>query len=404
MLQQSRRGLLIAWSVLVAIVFSHVAVAVQINEIRIDQPGQDNDEYFELVGSPGESLDGLTYLVIGDNTELRGNSSDGIIEMALDLSGLEIPNSGFFLAARGSFSIGLIAPDWITSLNFENPDNVTHLLVEGFTGADGMDLDTDNPVGNANAPGIDDGVLDVLPWTNVVDAVGIVGNRNPEPGAADWFYGDALGFVDVGPAGSFAPAHVYRETNANSPWVIGTFSPTDMAAHDTPGESNAEGNPGTICDFNASSTCDLVDINSLTAVGDLVAGVPVGIANAEFDLNGDNSVDQGDITVWLEVAAELAGLPSAYLRGDLNLDQVVNVLDLNSLGIHWQQNGRVYSEGDINGDGRVDVSDLNLLGVNWRNNNLGLPAPAESIPEPCGPCNGLVVLFVLICTRRRVNR
>ena len=38
----------------------------QLNEIRIDQSGTDDDEYFELTGTPSSSLDGFTYLVIGD--------------------------------------------------------------------------------------------------------------------------------------------------------------------------------------------------------------------------------------------------------------------------------------------------------------------------------------------------
>ncbi|HEC20550.1 MAG TPA: hypothetical protein ENI97_14630, partial [Gammaproteobacteria bacterium] len=41
------------------------AQAILINEIRIDQPGPDRDEYFELAGIAGESLDGLSYLVLG---------------------------------------------------------------------------------------------------------------------------------------------------------------------------------------------------------------------------------------------------------------------------------------------------------------------------------------------------
>lgn len=40
--------------------------SVLINEIRVDQPANDNDEYFELYGSSGTSLNGLAYLVIGD--------------------------------------------------------------------------------------------------------------------------------------------------------------------------------------------------------------------------------------------------------------------------------------------------------------------------------------------------
>ena len=35
---------------------------IVISEIRIAQPGQDTDEYFELRGPPGASLDGVTYI------------------------------------------------------------------------------------------------------------------------------------------------------------------------------------------------------------------------------------------------------------------------------------------------------------------------------------------------------
>ena len=39
-----------------------------INEIRIDPPGSDTEnEYFELTGTPGASLNTLTYIVIGDD-------------------------------------------------------------------------------------------------------------------------------------------------------------------------------------------------------------------------------------------------------------------------------------------------------------------------------------------------
>ena len=58
------------------------AQTVTISEIRIDQPGSDNDEYFELAGAPGTSLDGLTYIVIGD-----GTNGSGVIEAVVPLTG-----------------------------------------------------------------------------------------------------------------------------------------------------------------------------------------------------------------------------------------------------------------------------------------------------------------------------
>src|SRR5262245_57536207 len=99
-----------------------------INEIRIDQTGADNDEYFELAGTPGASLDGLTYLVIGDGTAAQAS---GVIETAVSLSGKSIASDGLFLVTEGTFTFAPIATvDFVgpgsNPLNFENDDNVTH--------------------------------------------------------------------------------------------------------------------------------------------------------------------------------------------------------------------------------------------------------------------------------------
>lgn len=150
-----RRGALSAlatglFTLMLATVWSTSAeaqVAVTISEIRIDQPSTDNDEYFELAGAPGTSLDGLTYVVLGD-----GTGGSGVVEAVVDLTGLVIPASGYFVAAESSFSLG--TADLTTTLNHENDDNVTFFLVEGFTGANADDLDIN-----------DDGALDVTPWT-----------------------------------------------------------------------------------------------------------------------------------------------------------------------------------------------------------------------------------------------
>ena len=149
------------------ILFTTAAHAQVISEIRIDQPSTDVDEYFELAGNAGDSLGGLTYIVIGD-----GSGGSGVIESVTDLSGSALDADGFFVAAEASFTLG--TADLVATLGFENSDNVTHVLVSGFSGAIGDDLDTD-----------DDGTLDVLPWTSVIDAVGLV----ETPGSGDQFYG-----------------------------------------------------------------------------------------------------------------------------------------------------------------------------------------------------------------------
>jgi uncharacterized protein len=181
---------------------------VSINEIRIDQPSTDNDEYFELAGAPGTDLSSYTYIVIGD-----GTGGSGVIEAVVDLSGRSINTDGFFVAAESTFS--LATADFTTSLNFENSDNVTHLLVTGFSGANGDDLDTN-----------DDGILDSTPWASIVDSVALVETL----GSGDQIYSATT----VGPDGSFVPGHAYDCVEDG--WLIGAFDP--IGGDDTPGAVN----------------------------------------------------------------------------------------------------------------------------------------------------------------------
>jgi predicted extracellular nuclease len=215
--KRTRLSILLVLALITALVPITAAPAaaddpITISEIRIDQPGTDNDEYFELAGTPGAALDGLTYVVIGD-----GTGGSGVIENVTDLTGQSIQGSGFFVAAEGTFTLG--TADFTTGLNFENSDNVTHLLVSGFSGSDGDDLDTN-----------DDGTLDVTPWTAVVDSIALVEEENP-PAATEFHYGPP----SIGPDGSFVPAHVFACTE----WQIGPFDPA--GGDDTPGAANACG-------------------------------------------------------------------------------------------------------------------------------------------------------------------
>ena len=180
-----------------------------INEFRIDQLGADNDEFFELAGTP-QPLDGLTYIVIGD-----GTGGSGVIEAVADLTGSSIGPSGFFVAAEATFTIGIA--DLITNLNFENSDNVTHLLVRDFTGLDGDDLDID-----------DDGILDATPWSEIVDCIALIETI----GTGEFTYCSDT----IGPDATFVPAAVER-----CPDVIGNFAIGNIDATlglDSPGALN----------------------------------------------------------------------------------------------------------------------------------------------------------------------
>jgi len=209
--------------------------AATINEIRIDQGGSDNSEYFELAGAPGESLMNIWYIVLGDTgggtAGDNGFGDSGIVEAAVNLTGNSIAADGFFLAAESNFENGSgdvfdgVTPDLTSSFSFENSDNVTHLLVNSFTGSVGDDLDTN-----------DDGALNTTPWSSVLDAVGLLETAQPPAASGeDWLYAVSLGGTNIGPNGTFVPAHVFRNPDGTGAFSIGDF---DIGTDDTPGASN----------------------------------------------------------------------------------------------------------------------------------------------------------------------
>ncbi|MBK8269814.1 MAG: lamin tail domain-containing protein [Planctomycetes bacterium] len=244
--------------------------SVIINEIRADQTGTDTSEYFELAGPAGTLLNGLTYVTIGDDTAGDGSmaigSRSGVIERAISLTGHIIPADGRFLAVTGTFvlqgpSAGHI-PDFVFDLNtggggvFENSDNVSHLLVADFTGAEDGLVDDDR-----------DGVLNaVMPWAALRDWVSLVEMDPPTTEFDEWVY-DFSAFnpngAIIGPDGSIAPEHVYRNNptlntdGAGTPWQIGPIDPA--VGDDTPGVPNViQGaccNGGT-CTIASRSTCE----------------------------------------------------------------------------------------------------------------------------------------------------
>lgn len=233
-------------SALIGIFAASANASIVINEIRVDQPGADNDEYFELFGTPFESLAGLSYVVIGDTQGLGG-----AIESITPLSGF-IPLDGFYLAVESTYTLTPPpvggTPDLVTSMNFENSDNVTHLLVSGINPA----LNTGDGFGNGTASDVDlddDGVIDATgdwdgdtiddgaPWASILDIIALV----ETPGLEDLIYGPN----SVGPDGTFQPGHVGRVPDGGD-WAIGGFTPAlGFMPDDSPGTTNVP-EPGTI--------------------------------------------------------------------------------------------------------------------------------------------------------------
>jgi uncharacterized protein len=174
----------------------------KINEFVFNHVGTDTHEYVEVFGAQDTDYSALAILQIeGDST------GSGVVDR---VDAVGITNAD-----------GL----WVTpflSNAFEN-GTVTLLLVEGFTGSVGTDLDADN-----------DGVFDMTPWSAIVDAVAV-----NDGGADDLTYGLPVlyAYYDGLP---YAPGGASRipdgfDTDAATDWVRNDF---DLAG--------IEGYPGTI--------------------------------------------------------------------------------------------------------------------------------------------------------------
>ncbi|MEM9381649.1 MAG: hypothetical protein AAGB93_16965 [Planctomycetota bacterium] len=290
---------------------------ILINEIRIDQPSTDNDEYFELLTFPAStSLDGLTYISIGD-----GSGGSGVIESVTDLNGQTSDTSGLFVVAEGSFTLGVA--DLVATLGFENGDNVTHLLVRDFTGALQDDLDTD-----------DDGTLDVTPWSEVLDAVSLV----DDPDGGEEIYGPSLGFPAVGPNGDFVPAHVFRCLSSLTDYRIGTF---DAGISDTPNAFNDN------CTASFEVFCDPGEANSVSPTG--------GVCR----LTGTGSVQLNDSALVAEAVPDFFGV---FVQGDVEVPPMMSSIGGNlCVGGNLERMNRIVSATGGLASLQLDFSDATTV-------------------------------------------
>ena len=186
-----------------------------INEFSASTTGTDV-EYVEIFGDP--STDHSAYTLL----EIEGDSGTavGTVDEVIPLGTTE---------ANGLYLVNLAA-------NALENGTISLLLVEGFAGALGDDLDTDN-----------DGVLDITPWDAIVDSVAV-----NDGGAGDITYGSpTLGVAYDGLP--FAPGGASRipdgvDTDAATDWVRNDFdlagipgftgTPAVGEAYNTPGAPN----------------------------------------------------------------------------------------------------------------------------------------------------------------------
>ena len=137
------------------------------------------------------------------------------------------------------------------------------------------------------------------------------------------------------------------------------------------------------CDFDGNGECDITDIDRL------MTDAANGLHSPEFDLTGDGFVDDADRDAWLGAAGPARGKAGALLVGDSDLDGDVDSVDLNSVGVSWQDATETrWSQGNfVTNEGQgVDSNDLNGVGINWQQ----AVGDAAAVPEP-----GSALMFVL---------
>lgn len=221
-----------------------IGSSIAFNELFLNAPGGGDNgfEYVELRGNNGESVSGVTLVVIDNN-----GGTIGTIESAIDLTPSVSLGENGLLLVRDSATVLSPAPAAQTRLQVSDfapdlaNDSITFLLVTGYSGSILQDLDTN-----------DDATLETTPWTAILDAL-MISDPDGEPSIAD-----PLGGRSTLPQ-TFTPDAV-METQVGNTLIVGDVTgtnpgpyaydateidPTEFAGEElTPGLPNPFGGAG----------------------------------------------------------------------------------------------------------------------------------------------------------------
>jgi hypothetical protein len=176
------------------------AIDPVINEFVANHTGTDTNEYFEVYGDPNTDLSAYTIV------EIEGEGTGkGLIDDA-------------------TFTVGMTDASgyWWTGYQNNVLENgtVTYLLVTGYTGSVGQDIDTD-----------DDGVIDVTFWTAIIDSVGVF-----DGGAGELVYSSVVLDGSMPPPdNTFAPGGASRIPNGIDTDTVGDWLRNDFDLAGIPG-------------------------------------------------------------------------------------------------------------------------------------------------------------------------
>ena len=309
-----------------------------INEFSASTTGTDV-EYVELLGAANTDYSVHTILEIeGDSESNEGTVDEVIAAGTADAAGFWLAN----LAAN----------------TLEN-GTVTLLLVKGFSGAFGADLDTN-----------DDGVLDSNPWEALFDAVAV-----NDGGVGDLTYGTPVLGPNYDGIDSFAPGGASRipdgtDTDAAADWVRNDFDLAGIPGFtgtSIPGE--ALNTPGA-----ANQTVPTADVPpTVTGTTPANGATTVPVADnirINFSEVVDVSTDGISVECPAGAAVAFAGLPAndvasvtlnptADLPYDTTCVVTVHAADVTESNV-LVFSGNWYGTGSISGSGAAEALCLDL--------------------------------------------
>jgi predicted extracellular nuclease len=256
-----------------------------INEFVANHTGSDTEAFVEVFGDASTDYSAFTVL------EIEGDTSKGVIDAVLPVG---------TTSATGY---------WIDPEDMEN-GTITIMLVENFSGNLGDDLDTN-----------DDGILDITPWSRIVDDVAVF-----DGGSSDLTYSSTV----LGPGfdgNSFTPGGASRipnatDTNTTADWLRNDFdgfgfpgfpgSPALGEAVNTPDAVNAAvtvptdpigacNDPATLIHAIQGNGLTSPDVGSIREIEGIVTGDFEGsselrgffMQEESDDFDGDNTTSEG---------------------------------------------------------------------------------------------------------------
>ncbi|MEM7311781.1 MAG: right-handed parallel beta-helix repeat-containing protein [Planctomycetota bacterium] len=130
-------------------------------------------------------------------------------------------------------------------------------------------------------------------------------------------------------------------------------------------------------DFDDDGDFDCDDVDAL------VQNIAGDTGDLQFDLDGNGILNRDDLDLWLvEAGAANNASGGAYLRGDANLNGVVDISDFNIWNANKFTPTSAFCSADFNADGNVDISDFNIWNANkFNSSDSAATADVNGNPE-----------------------